>query len=79
MELPKKITNKRITLVVLDVLIINLAYFLALYFRFDLNFTQIPIFYLDAFKKIRTNKYSHKYFDIHSTKTIQHGIRICII
>lgn len=51
MELPKKITNKKIMLVVLDVLIINLAYFLALYFRFDLNFTQIPIFYLDAFKK----------------------------
>ena len=51
MNFAKNRNNKKLVLLVLDVLIINMAYFLALYFRFDLNFSQIPSFYLEAFKK----------------------------
>ena len=70
----KKIFNKKTyILLVFDILIINMAYFLALYLRFDGSFIQIPKIYLQAFKnyalintiitliptnaRIKTNKY----------------------
>ena len=47
----KKIFNKKTyILLVFDILIINMAYFLALYLRFDGSFIQIPKIYLQAFK-----------------------------
>ena len=47
----KKILNKKtFILLMFDIFIVNLAYFLALYLRFDMNFGQIPSVYLNAFK-----------------------------
>lgn len=46
----KIIDKKKLILGFFDILIINLAYFLALYFRFDMNFRAIPLDFLDAFK-----------------------------
>lgn len=51
MSIFNEINKKKITLIFFDILILNLAYFLALYFRFDLNFLEIPQEYLLAFKK----------------------------
>ena len=42
--------KKKLILGFFDILIINLAYFLALYFRFDMHFRAIPLDFLDAFK-----------------------------
>lgn len=49
MDISKLLDKKKITLIFFDVLILNLAYFLALYFRFDTNFSRIPYDYLSAF------------------------------
>ena len=38
-------------LVIYDIVAVNLAYFLALWFRFDCAFSQIPPIYLDAWKR----------------------------
>lgn len=47
----KNIFNKKtLILLVFDIIIINLAYFLALYLRFDLEFEQIPLGYLNGFR-----------------------------
>ncbi len=51
MSIFNETNRKKITLLFFDILILNLAYFLALYFRFDLNFSEIPQEYLLAFKK----------------------------
>lgn len=50
MKNSKIIDKKKLILGFFDILIINLAYFLALYFRFDTNFRAIPLDFLDAFK-----------------------------
>ncbi len=50
MKNSKIIDKKKLILGFFDILIINLAYFLALYFRFDMNFMAIPIDFLDAFE-----------------------------
>ncbi|KWZ89963.1 polysaccharide biosynthesis protein [Anaerococcus hydrogenalis] len=50
METKKILNKKTYILLVFDIIIINLAYFLALYFRFDGSFIQIPKLYLQAFK-----------------------------
>lgn len=50
MKNSKIIDKKKLILGFFDILIINLAYFLALYFRFDMNFGAIPLDFLDAFK-----------------------------
>lgn len=42
--------KKKLILGFFDILIINLAYFLALYFRFDMHFRDIPVDFLDAFE-----------------------------
>lgn len=47
----KGIFRKIFVLLFFDILIINLAYFLALYFRFDLDFSAVPIEYVMAFRK----------------------------
>src|SRR5574344_357729 len=47
----KGIFKKIFVLLFFDILIINLAYFLALYFRFDLDFSAVPIDYVIAFRK----------------------------
>ncbi len=49
MKSSKIFDKKKLILGFFDILIINLAYFLALYFRFDMNFRDIPIDFLDAF------------------------------
>ncbi|EEI82815.1 polysaccharide biosynthesis protein [Anaerococcus tetradius] len=49
MDISKLLDKKKMTLIFFDVLILNLAYFLALYFRFDTNFSRIPYDYLSAF------------------------------
>lgn len=46
----KSINKKRIVLLVLDILIINMAYFIALFFRFDGSIINIPEQYLNAYK-----------------------------
>lgn len=47
----KKIFNKKaLILLVFDIIIINLAYFLALFLRFDMQFNQIPLEYLNGFR-----------------------------
>ena len=46
----KSINKKRIVLLVLDALIINMAYFIALFFRFDGSIVNIPEQYLNAYK-----------------------------
>ncbi|WP_049690266.1 polysaccharide biosynthesis protein [Anaerococcus jeddahensis] len=47
----KKILNKKtFILLMFDIFIVNTAYFLALYLRFDMNFSQIPLMYLNTFK-----------------------------
>lgn len=46
----KGIFNKILLLLFFDITIINLAYFLALYFRFDLDLSAIPPEYISAFK-----------------------------
>jgi len=38
-------------LLILDIISVNLAYFLALWLRFDLHFSGIPSVYLSAWKK----------------------------
>ncbi len=50
MKNSKIIDKKKLILGFFDILIINLAYFLALYFRFDMHFRAIPIDFLDAFE-----------------------------
>lgn len=50
MKNSKIIDKKKLILGFFDILIINLAYFLALYFRFDMNFRAIPLDFFDAFK-----------------------------
>ena len=50
MKNSKVIDKKKLILGFFDILIINLSYFLALYFRFDMNFMAIPVDYLDAFE-----------------------------
>lgn len=47
----KGIFRKIFVLLFFDILIINLAYFLALYFRFDLDFSAVPVEYVTAFRK----------------------------
>ncbi|WP_296128080.1 nucleoside-diphosphate sugar epimerase/dehydratase [uncultured Anaerococcus sp.] len=47
----KGILIKFLILLFFDIIIINLSYFFALYFRFDLDFSAIPIEYLSAFSK----------------------------
>ncbi len=49
MKNSKIIDKKKLILGFFDILIINLAYFLALYFRFDMNFRAIPLDVLAAF------------------------------
>ncbi|WP_040398143.1 nucleoside-diphosphate sugar epimerase/dehydratase [Anaerococcus senegalensis] len=47
----KKIYNKKtLILLVFDIIIINLAYFFALFLRFDMQFNQIPLEYLNGFR-----------------------------
>ncbi|MDD7766953.1 MAG: polysaccharide biosynthesis protein, partial [Anaerococcus vaginalis] len=47
----KKIINKKTyILLAFDIIIINLAYFLALFLRFDGSLIQIPKIYLKAFE-----------------------------
>ena len=50
MDTRKTLSKKAYILLVFDIIIINLAYFLALYLRFDGSFIQIPKIYLQAFK-----------------------------
>lgn len=50
METKKILNKKTYILLFFDIIIINLAYFLALYLRFDGSFIQIPKIYLQAFK-----------------------------
>lgn len=50
MDARKTLSKKTYILLVFDIIIINLAYFLALYLRFDGSFIQIPKIYLQAFK-----------------------------
>ena len=50
METKKILNKKTYILLVFDIIIINIAYFLALYLRFDGSFIQIPKIYLQAFK-----------------------------
>lgn len=50
MDSRKTLSKKAYILLVFDIIIINLAYFLALYLRFDGSFIQIPKIYLQAFK-----------------------------
>lgn len=50
MKNSKIIDKKKLILGFFDILIINLAYFLALYFRFDMNFMAIPVEFLDSFE-----------------------------
>ncbi len=47
----KGIFRKFLILLFFDIIIINLSYFFALYFRFDLEFSAIPIEYFSAFTK----------------------------
>ncbi|WP_311531240.1 nucleoside-diphosphate sugar epimerase/dehydratase [uncultured Anaerococcus sp.] len=47
----KGIFRKFLVLLFFDIIIINLSYFFALYFRFDLEFSAIPTEYLSAFIK----------------------------
>lgn len=49
MNIRKIINQKNLILVFFDVLILNLSYFLALFLRFDLQFLDIPVHYLDSF------------------------------
>lgn len=49
MDARKTLSKKTYILLVFDIIIINLAYFLALYLRFDGSFIQIPKIYLQAF------------------------------
>lgn len=51
MRAKKGILIKFLVLLFFDIIIINLSYFFALYFRFDLDFSAIPIEYLSAFTK----------------------------
>ena len=39
-------------MVLYDLIVVNLSYFLALWFRFDCNFTQISSIYLDTFMRV---------------------------
>lgn len=50
----KHLNKKIILLLIFDVLIINLSYFIALFFRFDASFNSIPKVYLDYFKRYST-------------------------
>ncbi|WP_288223363.1 nucleoside-diphosphate sugar epimerase/dehydratase [Anaerococcus sp.] len=50
----KRLNKKIILLLIFDVLIINLSYFIALFFRFDASFNSIPKVYLDYFKRYST-------------------------
>lgn len=50
MDARKTLSKKTYILLFFDIIIINLAYFLALYLRFDGSFIQIPKIYLQAFK-----------------------------
>lgn len=50
MQKSKSISKKRIVLLVVDIIIINMAYFIALFFRFDGSIINIPEQYLNAYK-----------------------------
>lgn len=50
MTLKEKINKKTFILLVFDVIVINLAYFLALFLRFDASFEAIPQMYLNTFR-----------------------------
>ncbi|RGB77946.1 polysaccharide biosynthesis protein [Anaerococcus nagyae] len=50
MEISNVITKKKLILVLLDIIILNLSYFLALLLRFDATISTIPLEYLDRFK-----------------------------
>ncbi|MDU6064190.1 MAG: nucleoside-diphosphate sugar epimerase/dehydratase, partial [Anaerococcus sp.] len=50
METKKILNKKTYILLIFDIFVINIAYFLALYLRFDGSFIQIPKLYLQAFK-----------------------------
>lgn len=49
MTLKEKINKKTFILLVFDVIVINLAYFLALFLRFEASFETIPQVYLNSF------------------------------
>ncbi len=50
MDLKKIFNKKTLILLVFDIIIINLAYFFALFLRFDIQFNQIPLEYLNGFR-----------------------------
>ncbi|MDD7766954.1 MAG: polysaccharide biosynthesis protein, partial [Anaerococcus vaginalis] len=50
MSINKIFNKKTLILLVYDIIIINLAYFLALFLRFDGSLIQIPKIYLKAFE-----------------------------
>lgn len=50
MQISKSINKKKTILLILDILIINMAYFIALFFRFDGSIINIPEQYLNAYK-----------------------------
>lgn len=50
MNISKNLNKKTIILLALDILIINLSYFIALFFRFDGSIINIPEQYLNAYK-----------------------------
>ena len=50
MDLKKIFNKKTLILLVFDIIIINLAYFFALFLRFDMQFNQIPLEYLNGFR-----------------------------
>lgn len=50
MNISKNLNKKTIILLILDILIINMAYFIALFFRFDGSIINIPEQYLNAYK-----------------------------
>ncbi|WP_311516633.1 nucleoside-diphosphate sugar epimerase/dehydratase [uncultured Anaerococcus sp.] len=50
MGLNKLLNKKKIILVFFDIIILNCAYFLALYFRFDMDFSSIPYEFLNSFQ-----------------------------
>ena len=50
MDLKKIFNKKTLLLLVFDIIIINLSYFFALFLRFDMQFNQIPLEYLNGFR-----------------------------
>ncbi len=50
MNIKNVLNKKTLILLVFDIIIINLAYFFALFLRFDMQFNQIPLEYLNGFR-----------------------------